>query len=348
MIIERKTRNQIIINKNILYLKDKFDLYNFYKNRNSKIIKIKSNLLNNKLVHLFFFIGIEILLDIIDDKIQEEYLFNPIIKYIELKNFELKKYNNIKSTICHINVNEILKDDTYSDLTSILNKVWDKFIIYNIYNVPNTNYIEEYEKLAKNLGKIRICHPVNDKTKTFSKSRDIKYIANTKHFYSSNIRQPLHTDYAYYDKTDSPNWLMLYCLQPSEYGGITSLLTTKKLINILQKYNSDLLKRLNIYLTFKYTGIDGDKIHQKKILDINTQYINWNYFQIKEEHNNDETIKVRDDFFYFLEKIIVEGKMYDMSKKWTTGDCIIFNDHLTLHDRSTFLGNRWLKDHAFF
>ena len=40
--------------------------------------------------------------------------------------------------------------------------------------------------------------------------------------------------------------------------------------------------------------------------------------------------------------------MYDMSKKWTTGDCIIFNDHLTLHDRSTFLGNRWLKDHAFF
>ena len=59
-------------------------------------------------------------------------------------------------------------------------------------------------------------------------------------------------------------------------------------------------------------------------------------------------MKIREELFEFLEKVIVSGGIYDLSKKWNTGDCVIFNDHLTLHGRSAFLGDRWLKDHAVF
>ena len=48
-----------------------------------------------------------------------------------------------------------------------------------------------YENIAESLiGKIRLCHPVNDKSTKFSKSRDIKpnprlyhYTANTRQYY---------------------------------------------------------------------------------------------------------------------------------------------------------------------
>ena len=60
-------------------------------------------------------------------------------------------------------------------------------------------------------------------------------------------------------------------------------------------------------------------------------------------------MKVRDEFFNFLENRIVGGGIYDFSKQWKKGDCLIFNDRLNLHGRDAFLGNeRWLKDHAFY
>ena len=77
------------------------------------------------------------------------------------------------------------------------------------------------------LGELKKCHPVNDKKTKFSNSRDIKYIPNTNRFYSSNQRQPLHNDYAYYPIDFSPDWLILYSLEQCEYGGFTSLITTK-------------------------------------------------------------------------------------------------------------------------
>jgi len=72
-----------------------------------------------------------------------------------------------------------------------------------------------------------------------------------------------------------------------------------------------------------------------------------NYWQIKKELNSPEVMSVRQEFFDFMEDFVQAGRIFDFSKKWNRGDCIIFNDHLALHGRDAFLGNnRWLRDSA--
>jgi hypothetical protein len=227
-----------------------------------------------------------------------------------------------------------------------LENEWGTYSAYHIFNMPKHDYRITYENLAERLGIVRTCHPVNDKSTKFSNSRDIKYDPDVPHFFASNTRQPLHTDYAYYEKSEAPDWLMIYCVKPSEYGGVTDLLSLSTLKEVLKKYNPKLLKDIKIEVVWKYNGEDGDKIHIKPILD--NDEINWNYWQIKKELNNDFTMQTTEEFFRFLEDIIVQGRIFDFSKKWKSGDCIIFKDTAFLHGRSSFLGDRWLKDHAFY
>jgi len=244
--------------------------------------------------------------------------------------------------ICHLDMSK-----TQQGICETVDQVWGDYRAYHIFNVPTADYIDMYEKLAEHLGDIRICHSVNDKTTSFSKSRDIRPDPNLYHYFASTTRQPLHTDYAYYEATESPDWLMLYCMQPSDLGGQTHLLSTKTLSDILEKYNPELLEKIKVDVTWKYNGNDGDRIHTKPLYD--GEFINWNYWQIKEELNSKSVMDIRQEFFDFLEDVIVAGNIYDFSKVWKTGDCLIFNDHLTLHGRDAFLGNeRWLKDHAFY
>ena len=230
-----------------------------------------------------------------------------------------------------------------------IKEVWGKYMAYHIYNVPKIDIEKNYEELAEYLGKIRLCNTVNDKSRKakYSKSRDIKPNPDLYHYFTSTTRQPLHTDYSYYKQNEAPEWLLLYCMCPSEFGGKTHLLSTQTLNTILEKHNPKLLKKIKTDIKWEYLGDDGDKIHTKPLYD--GVHINWNYWQIKSKFNSKEVMGIRQEFFEFLEHKIVEGGIYDFSKTWNTGDCIIFNDRLMLHGRDAFLGdNRWLKDYAFF
>ena len=365
---EIKKNNNIgieILDKNTLQLLKYNSIIKYVKN-----ILIPYNLIENKNIFLLYFLDKKITVNmnfISDKKIIQKILLNPIVnniininKEIDLKDFKYKiNYQyEIENNIAYININEILlfSENIFNEkfLVNILKKVWGYFTSYYIYNLPedilklkNDDIKNIYVNTIKKFGNIMACRPVNDPTKEISNSRDIKYIPDTNHFYSSNIHQPLHTDYAYYPKKNSPDYLALFCLEPSEYGGITSIITTKKLKNILQKYNPKLLQKLNTDFNYKIYMDNETIIHKNKLFDLDTNYMNWNYFQTKEEFNNEENINIRNDFFKFLNEFIVLGNMYDLNIKWNRGDCIIFNDYLNLHTRSAFLGTRWLADTGF-
>lgn len=218
--------------------------------------------------------------------------------------------------------------------------------------MTDSDIINIYESFINNIGTIIECHPVNDNMTNISKSRDIKYDPNSKvlHFYSSNSRQPLHNDYAYYPINKSPNYLALYCMEQSEYGGITSLISHMKVFEIMEKYNNDLYKKLiqKPTVNYKYTETKcDDMIHSKILADPKTFTINWNYFQIKSDINNNDTLELRSELFKFFEKYITDGMMCELYKNWKRGDCIIFNDQMVLHQRSSFFGSRHLKDTGF-
>lgn len=220
------------------------------------------------------------------------------------------------------------------------------FDMFRVTNVRTSDAIGFYEELASRIGKIRSCNAVNDEEAVYSKSRDIKPSASARHFYASNTRQPLHTDYAYYPAELSPEWLMLYCIQPSEYGGRTQLISVEVLCKILNKYNPKLLKSLDVLVTWRFKEQGREVIHEKPIL--HDGKINWNYWQIDEELNPQSVINVKQDFFEFLEKVVEDGRMQEVSHQWSSNDCLIFNDQRVLHGRSAFLGQRWLKDHALY
>ena len=245
--------------------------------------------------------------------------------------------NTLQNKICHIDYTDI------NNMHSYLQDQWGQFVAYHIYNVPERDYEKYYIDLACSLGTVNDTIAFNGDT-TVSKSRDIKFNPDLGYrYFAANTRQPLHTDYAYYEEKNAPDWLMLFCMDVSEFGGMTHLLTLDTLKYVLEQYNPSLLEKLNIDVNWKYSSPSGDIVHTRKIFDGNT--INWNYYQIKEELNSEEVIKVRDEFFEFMETYVQAGRVFDLSKNWSKGDCIIFNDHLVLHARDAFLGNsRWLKD----
>jgi hypothetical protein len=299
-------------------------------------------------------------------------LLNPIICGIFNVNKDLiKKYNitcqhEIINEICHINVSKIfnyfdyrIEDLDIEEITILLHDklalVFNKFLIYNIFDLPSNlsdeKIINLYNSLTLKLGRVFRCHPVNDKQTTKSSSRQIKYdpFAASLHFFSSNSRQPLHNDYAYYEINNTPDWLTIFALKSAEYGGSTSIITNNKIKTILEKYDCALLEKINTQVNYLYTDIEVEDIkHKKKLFDSKTNISNWNYFQIKEELNSKEIIKIRDDFFSFLNSKITEAKITTLSKILKRGDCIIFNDHLVMHERASFCGERHLQDIAFY
>jgi hypothetical protein len=345
--------------------------------KNITNILINYELIENEEIHFLFFIGKNIFIfddNINDDNIYQKILLNPLVygisnisEYFIKNNSKYKReiliQSDIVNDICHINI-EKLHHYLYNKFSNfnidnfILSKVslvFGSFLIYHIYNLPQgiseNSIIEIYKQLGNSIGIPISCLPVNDISVSKTFSRDIKYdpLAKDLHFYSSNSRQPWHNDYSHYPIEISPDWLMLFCLEPSEYGGITSLITNNKLKEILRKYEPELLEKIDKHnVNYLYIQKEPENIvHTKKLFDQKNNISNWNYFQIYKEYNDEYTMALREKYSIFLNKNITEGKISTLSKKWKKGDCIIFNDHFVMHERSSFYGARHLKDMHF-
>jgi len=312
-------------------------------------------------IQTLYFIGKTIVAYLKDDVTNEDYqcvLVNPIVESIIINDntpneslyYEITKQSHIKNNVIHINVKEII-DSTIFEIVhrriiELVAKVFGYFLVISITNLPdqftNEQITKIYRDVAFNSGSVLETQPVNgSKEKVIS--RDIKYTPNIKSYYASNIRQPLHTDYAHYPSHMCRDWLMLFALKKSEYGGITSLVHSHKLVKILKKYNRQLFKKvMNTTVIYKFTQDDESIIHEKILIN-DELAVNWNINQISDD-NSKITKDICKEFFEFMEKMMVDGQMFDVNKQWERGDCIIFNDHFNLHCRSAFYGDRWLKD----
>lgn len=350
----------------VIYLRQT-DYFNKIKN-----ILINDELIEDDEIQTMYFIGKNICAknDINNDDNKNKYqalILNPIVhcicinKYvfeniIPLLNTKILYQYQIKNTICHINISKIIK--YYSTpilsieelLIKLIMGVKGYFLIYNIKKLPMNSEKEIkdlYYNISKLFGEISTCRPVNNIEYPSEQVRDIRPIIGSNHYFSSNNRQPLHTDCAYESYEKSCDWVMLYSLEVSEFGGITSFLYSNTLAYILRKYEQDLFLRLDRNVSYKYNDENGEYKNIKKLFDMNDNIINWNKFQLHND-NDKETFDICDELFDVLERKIVGGQIFDFNKKWEKGDCVVFNDHLILHCRSYFYGNRWLKSLEIF
>jgi hypothetical protein len=362
-----------IDNQNIWFtIKSIKELLLFYNSpifEKIKNIQINYELIEYEELQTLFFINKNIFVcdNNLNDYKYQKIMLNPTIYGIcEISEYFEKNYKNFKSKIekqidivndiCHINIlniQEYLKI-TCMPIKDLLKEkfllVFGNFLIYHIHNFPDnisdSDINNMYNYIGNNIGNPISCLPVNDKNVSKTISRDIKYDAFSKtlHFYTSNSRQPLHNDYSHYPTEISPDWLILYCLNPSEYGGFTSLITNKTLKDIMIKYEPELLEKINHEINYLYIREEGNIIHKKILFDKINNISNWNFFQIYNDYNNKITLDIREQFSIFLNKHITEGMISTLTKKWKKGDCVIFNDHFVMHERSSFYGSRHLKD----
>lgn len=214
---------------------------------------------------------------------------------------------------------EIVKTLLMSDQVKVIHVV-------NSQGINDENY---WFETAESIGTLAPMEEDQTGNKTGRKFTDIKYPWHTKSasFSHSNTRQPLHTDGSYESK--APNITFFSCIETPTFGGKTTFVELKILIDYIKAFDSNLLERLEKEIV---THGKGDDSKTKPIIQNNK--ITWNYFRC-------ESCKIRDDFHNFLENYVVGG---DLCSGITLlpGEALFFKDEELLHGRTSFIGRRWL------
>lgn len=167
------------------------------------------------------------------------------------------------------------------------------------------------------------------KNKTGSLWSDIKYIEEKSESFShSNTRQPFHTDGAY--ESNAPDISFFYCLQKAKFGGATTFINPKTLIDCLIFSNKNLLEKIKQSIVHHLKGND-----EKKIQILKNEDWNWNYYRANK-------CEVVEEFHNFLEETIYKSGLYE-SVFLNPGEALFFWDKKLLHGRNSFLGNRHLR-----
>ena len=244
---------------------------------------------------------------------------------------------------------------TKDNVLELGNKIKDFFVkfgnyavIRNYNNLTDTEIIDLYEKLNIVIGeKIPIDLSENTYTPTMNYWANVKYDygSDEKQFWRSSNHQNLHTDNTFATKEYYANLTELVCLKAVEYSGNTTIISNKKLIeliNFVDKNNNTNIfdsiynKKINFSLN------DKTDIH-KPILTYNSEkdkYIfNFNYYPAIRAVNYDDDCQLINMFHLFLEEKIMCSNLMD-EIKLNRGDALIFNDELVLHGRRSFIVTR--------
>jgi len=157
-------------------------------------------------------------------------------------------------------------------------------------------------------------------------------------FRHSNRRQPLHTDASYLCPVTHVQFMI--CAQPCRRGGLTHFIDAERVAEIMAIVDPKLLDEL------ERTQVRHAKPGQSRQLPIlwpafGTYFVNYNYYPFDKSQPK-EVVALGERFFEFCNNVLFEGSMFDLEHVWQRADCVFWHDHLMLHGRSAFVGDRCL------
>tara|TARA_R110002073_G_scaffold119282_5_gene260481 strand:- start:1960 stop:2718 length:759 start_codon:yes stop_codon:yes gene_type:complete len=162
---------------------------------------------------------------------------------------------------------------------------------------------------------------------------EISYQPNLSFSYAySNTEQPLHCDNAWFSDPAELNFFIMK--KQSTQGGAQVFYPTARLVDDLQREAPILLDSLKSVPVRIQKGASEDHFNFTTILKIdnNLTRVFWNYYRTEKELA--EVNDMCESFFRFLKDKQDSASLHRI--RLQSGDCLAFNDSLTLHGRDGF------------
>ena len=150
---------------------------------------------------------------------------------------------------------------------------------------------------------------------------------------ASNDTILLHTDCSYLKKY--VDYMILFCIEPAENGGESTILSINKLISELSKKTVHTLCNSDFPFRFGFSPV----LHLNK----NIYHIRFHYGEIitSAKQINFEFSTDQLDALNELRDKLLSSK-YILRRKLLKNECLILNNKYTLHGRTSFKGNKRL------
>ena len=237
----------------------------------------------------------------------------------------------------------IKKTDYYDNLLEDIKELADSSKVLVIKNIPDEVATDDfYIKIGNAIGLLirKGFNPftgelIDESWENIEYKKE--YVYRTYKY--SNKRHSLHTDFC--DSSVPLDYVYLICREQAELGGETVFLDSKELIDLLQKYEPNLLEDIQkhdvVFGTkpspiFRYTG---------KILSFDEDgeaILNWNYHVIAKE-NSKEVKEIAERFHEFLDTFVFNSFILK-GEKLKKNEFVIMQDHKVLHGRNSYFGYR--------
>ena len=234
-----------------------------------------------------------------------------------------------------------IKENLNKETVKLIIDAWmieDNKVFHLISNTKKDDIRDFYENIGNIIGKYKFLgEDVKLGNRSSQKANkiwmDVRYDSNIKDAYRHSANpQPLHTDGSY--NPNFPNATIMCCVSNSVPGGETIFLELKKIVEILEQDDPELLEFI---FTEEILHERSGYINKKKILYIENKKlkINFNYFCVSKK-NSKKSLRNIEKFFSFIntsEKI----KKNIFPVKLDMGEAVFWKDSEILHGRNGFV-----------
>ena len=278
----------------------------------------------------------------------------------ELKIFlnEIKKFNKEKNKPLKIKKNSKIKNLALKNLKKILKE--ENYFIINLKTKIDKEIRELTDITANALGSKISQNKKGEKTITVTPNVKLiknygSRINNEIRYHQSNLGGSLHTDGPQLNQT--PNILIMTCLNNSSKGGDSVLINGKDIYNYIKKDNPKILKNLFKKFYFERRGftLNSNYIFKSQIFKFKKRKLEFRYLReyIDNAYKQKNTTpsKIEKKALDYLDKCL---RLKSLQKKYklSKGEMVVINNKIMAHGRTTFSVNKgnqrkiiriWLK-----